>query len=91
MEKAGQKLVLEKAARDAAGAAALPLSRRLRKLEQLLAKLDEEERRLLGMCAAREDGLLLQAWLWCWPADFRAPGWCCRRRRKGTGTRRAGP
>ena len=73
MEKAGQKLVLEKAARDAAGAAALPLSRRLRKLEQLLAKLDEEEQRLLGMCAAREDGLLLQAWLWRWPADFRAP------------------
>ena len=73
VEKAGQKLVLEKAARDAAGAAALPLSRRLRKLEQLLAKLDEEEQRLLGMCAAREDGLLLQAWLWRWPADFRAP------------------
>lgn len=73
VEKAGQKLVLEKAARDAAGAAALPLSRRLRKLEQLLDKLDEEERRLLDMCAAREDGLLLQAWLWRWPADFRAP------------------
>lgn len=72
VEKAGQKLVLEKAARDAAGAAALPLSRRLRKLEQLLAKLDGEERRLLDMCAAREDGLLLQAWLWRWPADFRA-------------------
>ena len=91
VEKAGQKLVLEKAARDAAGAAVLPLSRRLRKLEQLLAKLDEEEQRLLGMCAAREDGCCCRPGCGVGPRISAHRNWCCRRRRKGTRARRARP
>ena len=72
VERAGQLLALDVLARQASDAAALPLTRRSRKLNRLLDKLREEEQRLDAMCAAREQGLALQAQLWRWPADFRA-------------------
>lgn len=73
LERAGQSLVLERLARDKAVAAALPLTRRGRKLDRLLDKLREEEARLTAMCAARADALALRENLWRWPAELRAP------------------
>lgn len=72
VEQAGKLLALDVLARQASDAAALPLTRRSRKLSRLLDKLHEEEARLDAMCAARDKGLALQAELWRWPADFRA-------------------
>ena len=72
MEEAGKQLVLDPLSRQAAQAAALPLTRRERKLERLLDKLREEEARLARMCAAQPDALALQENCWRWPADFRA-------------------
>lgn len=72
VEEAGKLLVLDTLARQAAQAAALPLTRRERKLERLLDKLREEETRLARMCAAQPDALALQENCWRWPADFRA-------------------
>lgn len=73
LERAGQSLVLERLAKDKAVAAALPLTRRGRKLDRLLDKLREEEARLTAMRAARADALALRENLWRWPADLRAP------------------
>lgn len=73
LERAGQSLVLERLAKDKAVAAALPLTRRGRKLDRLLDKLREEEARLTAMRAARTDALALRENLWRWPADLRAP------------------
>ncbi len=73
LEQAGRSLVLERLARDQATAAALPLTRRRRKLERLLDKLREEEARLEGMRAGRTDALALRENLWRWPPDLRAP------------------
>lgn len=72
VEEAGKLLVLDPLARQSAQAAALPLTRRERKLERLLDKLREEENRLARMCAAQPDALALQENCWRWPADFRA-------------------
>ncbi len=73
LERAGADLVLARLAADAAKEADRPLSRRETKLRRLLDKLREEEARLTGMCAAGADALALQAELWRWPADLRAP------------------
>lgn len=73
LERAGQSLVLERLARENAAAAALPLDRRSRKLVRLLRTLDEEEKRLTAMLAAKADALALRDNLWRWPADLRAP------------------
>lgn len=72
VEEAGTLLVLDPLARQAAQTAALPLSRRERKLERLLDKLKEEENRLARMCAVQADALALQENCWRWPTDFRA-------------------
>lgn len=72
VEEAGKCLALDELTRQAAEAAALPLTRRGRKLQRLLDKLREEEERLDRMCAARADALALQENCWRWPADFRA-------------------
>lgn len=72
LERAGQSLVLERLAQENAAAAALPLDRRSRKIARLLCKLDEEEKRLGAMLAAKADALALRENLWRWPADLRA-------------------
>ena len=72
VEDAGKCLALDVLTRQAAEVAALPLTRRGRKLQRLLDKLREEETRLDRMCAARADALALQENCWRWPADFRA-------------------
>lgn len=74
LEQAGQSLVLERLAEEQATAAALPLTRRGRKLERLLEKLREEEARLERMRAAQADALALRENLWRWPPELRAPG-----------------
>lgn len=71
LERAGQSLVLERLAQENAAAAALPLDRRSRKLARLQCKLDEEEKRLAAMLAAKADALALRENLWRWPADLR--------------------
>lgn len=72
LEQAGQSLVLERLAQENAAAAALPLERRSRKLARLLCTLNEEEKRLAAMLAAKTDALALRENLWRWPADLRA-------------------
>ncbi|MBO4300454.1 MAG: DUF814 domain-containing protein [Desulfovibrio sp.] len=72
LERAGQDMVLTRLAEEGARAAAEPLVRQRRKLEKLLDKLREEEKRLLSMKGAQADALALQENLWRWPADWRA-------------------
>ena len=72
VERAAASLVLGRLAEAAGAERAKPVQRRLRKLEKLLEKLDEEEGRLRAMLGRQEEALALAANLWRWPADFRA-------------------
>lgn len=67
----GGAVVLGSAEQKARATAALPHEREAARLEKLLEKLRDEETRLLGMDAAREQGLALQAVLWRHGAEAR--------------------
>ncbi|MBQ4568271.1 MAG: DUF814 domain-containing protein [Desulfovibrio sp.] len=72
LERAGQQLVLAHLAGMQRHTAAQPLTRRMGKLQRLLASLDDEAARLAAMRARQADALALQENLWRWPADMRA-------------------
>lgn len=71
LEKAGQELVLARQAQEQAQAAAVPWQRRTRRLQKLLASLQEDAQRLTAMTQCQVDALALQGQLWRWPADYR--------------------
>ncbi|MDE5832440.1 MAG: DUF814 domain-containing protein, partial [Desulfovibrio sp.] len=52
--------------------AARPANRRLRRIEKLLAKLDQDEARMKALGSREGDALWLRANLWRFPSDFRA-------------------
>lgn len=67
LELAGRSIVLNAMAclRDSIGL--LPVRRRLRRLDNLLARLDDDEIRLKAMLELKNDALALQENLWRWP------------------------
>lgn len=67
----GGAVVLGSAAEKARAVAALPHEREAARLQKLLQKLCDEETRLAGMDAAREQGLAVQAVLWRHGAEAR--------------------
>ncbi len=71
LERAGQDMVIAGLARNEARAQAAPGQKKIRKLRKLLEKLSDEERRLEGMAARKNDALALQASLWNLAPDFR--------------------
>lgn len=80
----GGAVVLGGAEEKARASAALPHEREAARLEKLLEKLCDEETRLRGMDAAREQGLALQVVLWRHGAEARLaevatddPRWPC--------------
>lgn len=73
LERAARHLVLARQAEAETAQRARPLQRRLRQIERLLKKLEEEEERLRAMTDRQADALALRAHLWRWDADLRAP------------------
>lgn len=69
----GDVLVSGGLAHTARTSAAMPYTREEERLSRLLKKLDAEERRLRDMLTARERALALQAQLWRFGQDARAP------------------
>lgn len=69
---AGDTLVYEELARQAKEAAARPFAAEIARLEKLLKKLDDEEKRLLGMKEKQKDALLLQSQIYLFPKEQKA-------------------
>ncbi len=69
----GDALVLGVGAEKIRHKAALPHQREAQRLERLMAKLDEDERRLLDMAKAQELGLILQSQLWKYGPQEKLP------------------
>lgn len=72
VERAARSLVLGRLAEAGEAERAKPVRRRLRKIEKLLEKLDEEEGRLKAMTDRQADALALRAHLWRRDANARA-------------------
>ncbi len=69
----GDALVLGAGAEKLRHKAALPHQREAARLERLILKLDEDEKRLQNMAKAQEAGLLLQNELWKYEAHVKMP------------------
>lgn len=70
-EQAGFDLVLDALSRRQEKERAAPGVRRLKKINQILDKMDQDEKRLVQMQAKENDARLIQANLWRFPADYR--------------------
>lgn len=71
LEKAGQDMVQAKLEKNKARVLELPGQKRIKKLQKLLDKLQNEENRLLQMTARKKDALALRDNLWQLSRDFR--------------------
>ena len=65
----GSALVFEDEAKKESRLASLPHQREVARLQKLLIKLHEDEKRLKGMVQAQELGLILQKELWKYPVN----------------------
>lgn len=71
LERAGRDIVQAGLARSNAKALALPGQKKIAKLNKLLAKLENEEKRLISMRARKKDAQLLRDNLWQLARDYR--------------------
>ncbi len=69
--RVGDALVLGVGAEKLRSKAALPHQREAARLQRLLEKLQEDEKRLQNMAKAQEQGLVLQSIIWKYPSNIK--------------------